>query len=291
MEHFIYQRLHTVGGKALHLAEHLAIAARAFDHIYGFRPEPDERAVATRIAETLRAAHIPPRIGATVMLRLAPQDNYEFFAKQIITDGDPQVARSAGRKKSTEVITNASSTEPRQSSRSDGAGKGEGDNYEFTIEFERRLLDAGYALSALRPKAASYEYAIPFGAFPTNFQIEAQALFDTLALGGHGATRSVRREGDRLLSCGDAPLFAIKGHVLITPPLTEGAIESVERSLVIGAAASARLGVREEPILHSELKNYDELFFADAAGITSLAECDGAKFMSLTAPRLAAAMK
>ncbi len=137
----------------------------------------------------------------------------------------------------------------------------------------------------------SYEYSIPFGGFPTGFHLAARELFDTLALRQHGATRSVRRRGDLLLTCGDAPLFAIRGRVLFTAPLTEGAMDSVEREMVIDAAAKARLSVREEPILHPDLKNFDELFLADAAGITSLAECDGARFMSLIAPRLADAMQ
>ncbi len=236
-DHFVYQRLHTLGGKAFHLEEHLRIAVRALERIYGAAPEFDRNAVASLIAGTLRANRVPAHTGATVLMRFSPHDD------------TPEV------------------------------------------DFERVLLDAGYAHSPLRPKSVTYEYSIPFPAFPTNFQIEARALFDTLALAAHGATRSVRREGERLLSCGDAPLFAVRDRVVFTPPLTEGAMDSVERELVSAAAESVRLKVREEPILHSELKSFDELFFADAAGITSLAECDGAKFMSLAAPRLATALK
>jgi hypothetical protein len=160
-----------------------------------------------------------------------------------------------------------------------------------TAEFERRLLTAGYAHSALRPRAVTYDYSIPFPAFPTSFQLLAQSHFDSLALAEHGATRSVRREGESLLACGDAPLFAIRGKVLLTPALTDGAMDSVERRLVLEAAPEAHFTLREEPILHSELKSLDELFFADARGITSLSDCDGAKFMSLSAPRLAAALR
>ncbi len=94
-----------------------------------------------------------------------------------------------------------------------------------------------------------------------------------------------------MLSCGDSPLFAIRGRVLFTAPLTEGAMDGVEREMVIDAAAKARLTVREEPILHPDLKSFDELFCADAAGLTSLSECDGAQFMTLIATRLAAAME
>jgi hypothetical protein len=239
MEHYVYQRVHTLNGKPLHLAAHLDLAARAFEHIYcGERPGFDPGAVASRIAALLHTHRSPARGSATVMLRFSPADD--------------------------ELLS---------------------------MEFERTLLDTGHTHSPLRPRAVSYEYSIPFGGFPTNFQLEARALFDTIALSQHGATRSVRRQGDRLLSCGEAPLFAIRGRLLFTAPLIEGAMDSVERRLVIAAAASSRLTVREEAIPHSGLKSFDELFFADAGGITSLAECDGAKFMSLAAARLAAAIQ
>lgn len=239
-KHFVYQRVHTLGSKVLHLDGHLRIAARAFEHIYGSRPDLDERGIAAGIAGYMRMLRSPERVGNTVMLYFVPTE-----------DG----------------------------------------GFEILREYERPLLETGYALSPLRPRAVTFEYSIPFGAFPTNFALDARALFDTLALRRHSATRSVRREGDSLLACGDAPIFGIRGRVLVTPPLTEGAMDSVERGLVLTAAAKSRLSVREEPILHPELKSFDELFFADASGITSLSECDGAKFMSLAAPRLAAAMK
>jgi hypothetical protein len=235
MRHFVYQRVHTLGGKARHLSEHLALAARTYEQIYGVKPEPDERKVAASIAETLHRKHPVAQVSATAML---------YFYE---------------------------------------AGDG---SHTLTVNYERPLLETGYAHSPLRPRGVTFEYSIPFGGLPTNFQIEAQALFDSRALRLHGATRSVRREGDRLLSCGDSPLFAIRGRTLIAPPT----IESVERGLVVAAAVKSRLGVCEEPILHSELMSFDELFVADAAGVTSLSECDGAKFMSLTAARIAAAL-
>lgn len=240
MKHFVYQRVHTLSGRAFHLGEHLTIAARAFEQIYGVYTALDEREITARITDTLRSVRVSERTGATVVLRFA-------------------LSESAG--------------------------------CDVACEFERVLLDAGYAHSPLRPKAVTYDYSIPFPALPTNFQTEAKELFDALALRAHGATRSVRREGERLISCGDATLFTIRDRVLFTPPLTEGVMDSVERNLVIEAAVGSRMDVREEPILHSQLKDFDELFLADAAGITSLSECDGAKFMSLAAPRLVAAME
>jgi hypothetical protein len=238
MTHYVYQRLHAAEGAALHLADHLKIASRAFEHIYGEAPELDEGEIEARIAEILRPGRSAARTGSTVLLRLVWEDGCRW-----------------------------------------------------SVAFERVLLDAGYTLSPLRPKAVSYEYSIPFSGFPTGFQLSARDLFDTLALRQHGATRSVRRHGERLISCGDAPLFGIRGHILFTAPFSAGAMDGVEREMVISAAGRSRLIVREEPILHSELKSFDELFFADSGGLTSLAECDGAKFMSLVAPRVASALK
>jgi hypothetical protein len=247
MKTFVYQRVHVSGGRALHLADHLALAARAIERIYGVEagldaqagdgrldvPGMDEREIAARIATVVRANHALARTSATVVLRFAPQKECE-------------------------------------------------------IEFERGLLEAGYAHSPLRPRAVTCEYSIPFVGWPTNFAIEARELFDFRVARQHGASRSVHRQGDRLLACGDAPLFAIRGRALVTPSSgdTGGGFESVERALVIEAAEKMRLSVSQEPILCSELKNYDELFFADAAGITSLADCDGAKFMAIVAPKL-----
>jgi hypothetical protein len=235
-EHYIYQHIHTLAGKPLHLGTHLDLAARAFQHIYGGEKPPlYENVVTTQIAEILRSNHAPTHGSAVVTLRLAPSDFAAFITE---------------------------------------------------IEYERTLLDTGYAVSSLRPTAASYEYSIPFGGFPTGFQLSAAALFDTLALSHHEATRSVRREGDKLISCGGSSLFGIRGKTLFTASPGEGAVESVERRLVIAAAAKARLDFLEEAVPQSELKSFDELFYADAAGITSLSECDGAKFMSLVVNRL-----
>jgi hypothetical protein len=238
--HFVYQRIHVFGGKALHLDDHLRFAARAFEHIYGYPPALDPRDISARVAGSMRTHRPEARTGSTVLLQIIPREN---------------------------------------------------DGHRIAISYERPLLDAGYAHSALRPRAVSFDYGLPFGGFPTGFHLAARELFDTLALRQYGAGRSVRRRGDVLLTCGDAPLFAIRGRVLFTTPLTEGAMDGVEREMVIDAAPRMRLTVREEPILHTGLKSYDELFLADAAGITSLAECDGARFMSLIAPRLAGVME
>ncbi len=233
--HYVYQRVHTLAGRTLHLAAHLDMAVCAFQYIYGVRPDLNENSIAEQIAGTLRTNRYPSHGSATVLLCLFPRE----------------------------------------------------ESCDFMVMCERPLIDKGYTVSSLRPRAASYEYDIPYSSFPTGFQLSAARMHDMLAL-EHGATRSVRRRGDQLISCGESPLFGIKRKTLFTAPLIHGAVDSIERHLVIAAAAKAKMDFLEEAVPHSELKDFDELFYADASGITSLSECDGAKFMSLLVSRLIA---
>lgn len=233
--HYIYQGVHTLDGRPLRLNEHLAVAARAFLHIHGFRPRFDAKTIAAEIAELLGENRYPATVSSIVTLR--------FFA-----DG--------------------------------------GDAVQRLIVCEKPLMERGYSVSSLRPSALSFDYDITCEGFPTNFSLSAARLHDSLAF-RLGAARAVRRKGDILLSCGDSPLFGIRGRTLFTAPLSEGAADSVERRAVISAAASSGLDFLEEGVPVGELTSFDELFLADAAGITSLAECDGAKFMSLLVVRLA----
>ncbi len=124
--HYVYQRVNVLNNKALHLNDHLRIAARSFEQIYGFDPAIDERETAGRIVDLIRTVRHRARSGSIVMLCFTPQG-----------DNDCHIA----------------------------------------VEYERPLLEAGYTLSPLRPKAATFEYSIPFGSFPTNFALEAQDLF------------------------------------------------------------------------------------------------------------------
>lgn len=162
----------------------------------------------------------------------------------------------------------------------------EGEGARRLIMCERPLIEKGYTVSSLRPSAVTHQYKMPYEGFPTNFLLSAARFYDSAAL-EFGATKSVRYEGGALLGCGDAPLFGIRGKTLFTAPLTDGAAESVERQLVISAARRLGLDFLEEAIPHGDLVMFDELFYADAAGITSLGECDGIKFMSLIVNRLA----
>jgi branched-subunit amino acid aminotransferase/4-amino-4-deoxychorismate lyase len=160
-----------------------------------------------------------------------------------------------------------------------------GEGAELLIVCERPLIEVGYTVSSLRPVAVTNDYTVPYGEFTTSLKLSASRFYERLARGA-GGVKSIRAEGDALVECGDAPLFGIRGRTLFTAPLGAGVGESVERELVIGAAARAKLEVVEEAIKRTDLFAFDELFYADCGGITSISECDGAKFMTLLVTRI-----
>jgi branched-subunit amino acid aminotransferase/4-amino-4-deoxychorismate lyase len=160
-----------------------------------------------------------------------------------------------------------------------------GEGVEMLATCERPLIEVGYTVSSLRPVAVIDEYKLPYEGFAVSFGLAAERFYEELAA-RKGATKSVRAQGEELLECGTAPLFGIRGRTLFTAPLTAGVVDSVERGLVVRAAERARIEWREEPVLRSELATFDELFYATAAGITSLSECHGTKFMSLLVNRI-----
>lgn len=158
------------------------------------------------------------------------------------------------------------------------------------VEIERRLLTRAPFHSPVRPRGVTFNYSIPYAGEPTEFQLLAASFFDDLAgrhTGQTGSARAIRRDGDRLISAGDAALFGIRGRTVFTAPFEDGAMETVERQAVIAATENdRRLTLVEQAMELGELRSFDELFLVDAAGITSFADCDGAKFSALIAPRL-----
>ncbi len=70
---------------------------------------------------------------------------------------------------------------------------------------------------------------------------------------------------NRAVEATSSNLFALKGNNLITPPLSEGCVAGVMRSIVINIAPSLGLKVIDnQPIDPSALLNMDELFLTNA---------------------------
>ena len=73
-------------------------------------------------------------------------------------------------------------------------------------------------------------------------------------------------------------LFVVKNGVLITPPLSDGALGGITRGAVLELAAQLRIPVEERSITVHEIMTSDEAFFTGtAAEIGALVEVNGQK--------------
>ncbi len=73
-------------------------------------------------------------------------------------------------------------------------------------------------------------------------------------------------------------IFIIRGGRLLTPPVSEGALEGVTRNVVMDLAREHGLDVRETPLTRYDLYNADEMFLTGtAAEIISVVEMDRRK--------------
>ena len=151
------------------------------------------------------------------------------------------------------------------------------------------LLDPTYALQGTRPTSQIFEYTHPYPSFRTSVSDAAAIPFENRSFALSAAV-PVRSENGVLLAARSEALFAMHGKTLITTPLELGAADSVERSIALQAARRAGIPTEERAVLLENIHRYDEMMIIDTLGVTSLSECAGAKFMSLTARRLASAM-
>ena len=141
----------------------------------------------------------------------------------------------------------------------------------------------GLAMRSVRPEAVSLCYDIPFGDAPTSVRRAAHEA--ALAQACRQGFRSVVRCSARGLvsTADDAPLFAVFGRRIVTPP----ASPSVERDRIARAAARAGYALAEEPLERDALRRADELFYSDCRGITALASCDGRTYTDIIARAIA----
>lgn len=144
-------------------------------------------------------------------------------------------------------------------------------------------LYRGYDLRSLFPVAVTLQYELPFGDYPTSAR-EATAELARAVAESRNARSVVQydRHG-ALLTADNAPLFAVKGTTVCTPP----AARSVEAMLAARCIEAVGLELRVEPIPHEQLASFDEIFYFDHRGVTALSRCDGHPYMSLMAERVA----
>lgn len=156
----------------------------------------------------------------------------------------------------------------------------------YRFDLEAVSLYRGYALRSLQPEAVTLQYDIPLSDAPTSARDAAEELARRQAR-LQGADVAVRcNSAGQFRTADDAPLFAIRGTGVYTPP----APYSVERDLAMQAVRKAGFELHEEEIDRSRLAGFDELFYVDHRGLTALSRCDGQPYMTLFAERVAKAL-
>ena len=153
----------------------------------------------------------------------------------------------------------------------------------------------GYALRSLRPAAAVVNYGVPYPEYPTSAReaacmlaLQAAVTADNRAAEADieraavrtGVQAVIRCDGEGFVHvCDEAPLFAVKGKKVYTP--------SVERELACRAVEAARLPLLELEIGREQLARFDEIFYVDHRGLTSLSACEGQLYAAIITERIA----
>jgi branched-chain amino acid aminotransferase len=106
--------------------------------------------------------------------------------------------------------------------------------------------------------------------------------------GAHEAVL-LNRDG-RVAECTAENLFVVRGKELVTPPVTDGALDGVTRRCVMELAAANGLAVREAPLAPYDLYTADECFLTGTGAELipvrevdgrQVAQCPGAVFSAL----------
>ena len=99
-----------------------------------------------------------------------------------------------------------------------------------------------------------------------------------------GITAVIRSDRNELVrSVNNAPLFAVKGETVYTPPSPP----SVERELALRLIQAVGLPLHEQEIGCEQLPLFDELFYFNHRGIYSIARCGSALYADIITSRLA----
>ena len=153
------------------------------------------------------------------------------------------------------------------------------------------MLETGYHIRAIRPRAVIEHYGLPYPSLPFSAAFESDAAA-RLRRNITGSNIVLRADSTgQLLAAGTAALFAVEGRTVITSPTTAGAPDSVERRLTIEAVNRAGIAFEERPLTEERLGRYDELFFSDCRGLTSISECGENTYMSLMVDRIIRQMR
>ena len=143
----------------------------------------------------------------------------------------------------------------------------------------------GYELISIRPKAILTNYEIPFCGHRTAVSLTTSRYMQAFAerTGCHVALHCNRAE--RLISCGEYPVFLARDGALFTPP-AETFPACTERDLMFRACSLAGIPITERNIAASEIPGADELMVFNHTGLQSLLSLGNYYFYNLLALRI-----
>lgn len=225
---YIYQTIHTLEHRPLHLEAHAEVFDTASSALFGRPFHPDTAALARQIT-------------AMLDMENAPRNRSVFVRMQLTATGDVEL-KPAGVS-----------------------------------------LYRGYDLRSLFPVAVTLQYELPFGDYPTSAREATAELAHAVAESRKARSVVQYNRHEEILTADNAPLFAVKGTTVCTPPSTL----SVEAMLAARCIEAAGLELHVEPIPRERLTSFDEVFYFDHRGVTALSRCDGHPYMSLIAERVA----
>ena len=164
---------------------------------------------------------------------------------------------------------------------------------ELHPNFELRLVDMGvslykgYDLRSIHPNAQTLVYELPEGQISSSAQQLTVELADLVAQReGYDVALQCDRYG-QCQSCAGSPIMALKHNRIIAPPHPQ----HIERFIAMSAIKSLGMDYEERNFREDEIPSFEELFWIDHRGITSLAHCNGVPFLSFAAERIAHKME
>ncbi len=152
-------------------------------------------------------------------------------------------------------------------------------------EFERSLY-CGYTLRCISPSAALVEYQLPRLELPTTMSESAYIFANEVARKSSQCEVALRSYNGKVDLINGAQIFALLDDTLITARTSH----SVTHAFAKKCAKELGITIEERDIAASEIKLFDELFFANHLGITPIKACCGRYFMALTASAIAKEM-
>lgn len=161
----------------------------------------------------------------------------------------------------------------------------------IVVACDRSTIYRGYELISIRPQVILTNYEIPFSGHRTSISLTAADYMQAFALrsGAHAALRTNRAE--KLVSCGEYPIFLTKEGTLYTPPAPATGPLCVERELMYRACSMAGIGVVEREIEAAELAGAEEIMVFNHTGLQSVLCWGSYYFYNLLAMRLEKQLK